>query len=145
MPFQLRAVLAITATLVALLAVGCEQPTAPKPQNHPPVVHSIVGFPPVLVPGDSAIVVCSVTDADGDTLIYDWYSNAQIKVPGEVDNLLENTRTNVMKVFTGTRFGDPDTGVVTCVIYDRKGGAAMGRVFFLLTNSPATRMHPYLP
>jgi len=40
--------------------------------NHSPTVQGLSVFPTTLGVGDSAIVTCLATDADGDTVVCDW-------------------------------------------------------------------------
>jgi hypothetical protein len=62
--------------LVLGTSVGaCECTRSVEPANHNVAAQSLTVFPQTIGPGDSAIVTCYATDSDGDTLLYDWFSD----------------------------------------------------------------------
>jgi hypothetical protein len=123
----------ILAPLLVLLVVGActkEPVTAPPPaQNHNPLILSLWAFPNDLGPADSMIVVCEATDQDGDTLVYDWFTDSRFIIAGNAadDHDLYNTFSKAHVFYRNYIFPGDTTGWVQCIVRDRKGGAA-GRV-----------------
>src|SRR5262249_23303303 len=82
----------------------------------------------------SAIVVCSVTDPDGDKLAFGWSSDCRLLKKGNV--LGQETLYNVDRaqvVYAGTCGAPVDTGWVTCEVWDNKGGYAYaGRILIVV-------------
>ena len=84
----------ILALFVTLLALGaCSDPATSPPQNHRPVILSLVAFPEFACESDSILVVCQATDPDNDTLVYDWITDGALKIQGALEgqNVLFNT------------------------------------------------------
>ena len=113
-----------------LLGTGLAACDSTKPlvlTNHAPVVlQTLQAFPETIGPGDSAIVTCSATDADGDTLRYDWFSDCRLKMKGAFrdDYFLNNTPEGRLIVYPGCVTGSIDTGWVSCSVRDQRGGGA---------------------
>jgi hypothetical protein len=125
----------IVALALASCVAACVTTTPLEPVNRSPVARSLVAFPTTLGVGDSAIVVCSATDADGDTLVYDWSSDCRMLKKG--DSLGDFTLYSggpSMVVYAGACNRAPlDTGWVTCEVRDRRGGYAYaGRVHIVV-------------
>lgn len=115
------------AALALALAAGLEAcdtatPLQPVHRNHVPVVQSLTAFPTTLAPGDSAVVVCSATDADGDRLYFDWYSDCRLLKKGSRGGDIL-TGPPQLVVYAGTCGQVPlDTGWVHCEVWDGKSG-----------------------
>src|SRR5262245_32039672 len=117
-PMRLR-----KATLVASLllgALGCESnPDEPKPQNHAPVVFSLLAFPTVIGSGDSTLVTCRATDPDGDILSYTWVTDSRLVIKGKRPNehVLFDSPSNSQMFYYGTP-SPFDTAWVECDVLD---------------------------
>jgi hypothetical protein len=83
-------------------------------------------FPDNVGPSDSTVVVCEATDADGDTLVYDWITDSRFVIKGnppDVHELYETTSN--AHVFYRNYVSPTDTTAwVQCIARDHKGGAA---------------------
>jgi len=119
--------------LVAALAIGvivcvaaCDTSSPLQVVNHDPRVHSLTAFPTTIGPSDSAIVVCLATDADGDTVVYDWTSDCRMLKKGGFSKLtLYNRFDHTLVVYPGACNRAPvDTGWVDCEVRDGRGGGA---------------------
>jgi hypothetical protein len=118
----------------SLLATGLAACDSTRPlvftgflANHDPVVvQSLQAFPTTIGDGDSAIVSCFATDADGDTIRYDWFSDCTLKLKGAFGNdyFVNNTAEGKMIVYPGCVTGASDTGRVSCSVRDLRGGGA---------------------
>ena len=127
-----------TVFLGALLSVaGCGAKTPLAPANSSPVVQSLMAFPTTIGPGDSAVVVCTATDADGDTVVFDWSSDCRLIRKGQRSSggPTDYNRGNVMVVYAGTCASAPlDTGWISCSARDgRGGGAYAGTVLIIIS------------
>jgi hypothetical protein len=111
-----------------LCTSGCGAETPFEPVNVSPVVQSLLAFPSSIGVGDSAVVVCAATDADGDTLVFDWTSDCRLTKQGQFpDQLTTYNRGNAMVVYPGTCISAPaETGWVSCYARDGRGGGASG-------------------
>lgn len=109
--------------LAGLLSCGVETPL--QPVNRSPVVQSLIAFPAIISPGDSAVVVCHATDPDGDTLMFDWMSGCRLIKQGAPGDLVWYSFSKTIVVYAGACADAPiDTGWVSCYVRDRKGGGA---------------------
>ena len=120
--------LALGATIV-----GCSKknPTAPAPENHNPVISSVVLFPQTIGPGDSVIVVCTASDPDGDSLVYDWITDTRLRVKGSpFGAYLFSSNSNAQVFYYGTPPMPTDTAWIKCFARDLRGGSD-GRMLFL--------------
>lgn len=108
------------------LCVGACDTTIPlQPVNRTrPVVVSLTAFPTTIGPTDSAIVVCIASDADGDTVVYDWTSDCRmIKKGGQNRGTLYHQFDRSLVVYPGACNSAPvDTGWVSCFVRDQRGG-----------------------
>ena len=82
-PSSLRVVLSRTPCIVllALLAISAacgSKPTAPV--NRRPIITGAAVIPPVVFVGDSALIIVSASDPDGDPLVYDWYADGRFRL-----------------------------------------------------------------
>src|SRR5262249_54480694 len=81
-----RLVLAPALVAVSLLPlVGCAKhsPSDPAlPVNRSPVLDSLVAYPDTIGPSDSTTVVCFAREPDGDTLFFDWQTDARLNIKG---------------------------------------------------------------
>ena len=93
--------------------------------NRTPVIHSLVVLPTSIGPADSAVVTCDATDADGDTLVYDWATDNRLRIKGAFDvTIKSNTLENSQTVYPNYRPLSLDTVFVACTVRDRKGGGS---------------------
>lgn len=136
--------LILVALTVGVLMAGCsEAPTGFKyPNNAAPVIDSVTATPTTLGPGDSTLIRCYASDPDGDRLVYDWITDAKLKINGALpwDNFLYNTDSS----WRGVHNADlpnriSDTAWIRCRARDGKGGEASMRVEILLTQPTPRR------
>lgn len=131
---------------IALLVVSCgcgntQWPTLAA-HNHSPVVHGLSAFPDTIVPSDSTVVTCSATDADGDTLVYDWKTDARLNIAGTPTwNKQLNAQLSPQHTFSNADLPNPinDSAWVYCLVRDRRGGGADREVFIVLEPPPSPR------
>jgi len=107
-----------------------------KPENQHPVIISLTVFPDVIGPQDSAIVICNATDPDGDTLVYDWYTDGKSRIKGAPtyqDWILYNTFENWCIIFPKNLNNKPiDTLWIECQARDGKGGGSISEQIKLI-------------
>jgi hypothetical protein len=68
------------------------------------------------------LVVCNATDPDGDPLLYDWITDARLRIkdaPGKV--YLFGSHSNTQRFYIGILSGPVDTGRVECTVRDLDG------------------------
>ncbi len=125
-------------TLLALSAPlgACEHKDSPTaPQNRPPVISSITVFPQTIGPGDSAIVFCDAFDPDGDSLFYDWTTDAHLKIKdAPLVVFLFGSRSPSQVFYYSSARAPLDTVRIGCTVRDNKSGNDV-RTFYLY-------MHP---
>jgi len=107
--------------------ISCNKNNPAKPENHNPIILSLTVFPDVIGISDSAIVVCNAMDPDGDTLVYDWYTDGRLKIKGNPvwqccikTNTSENYQ--ILYIDQDTIFQAIDTDWVQVEARDGKGG-----------------------
>src|SRR5512136_1471043 len=62
---------------VAVGLAGCrDYPT--KSIYHRPIISSVTVFPAIIGQGDSMLVTVYASDPDGDTLVYDWFTDGRL-------------------------------------------------------------------
>ena len=112
-----------------------------KSENRSPILFSLVAFPDTIGRSDSAIVVCDAMDPDGDTLVYDWITDARLRIKGALvdDHTLYHTHEN-SRIFYPTRIVNvpADTPWVQCFARDVRGKSASG-VILLIVRQPQRR------
>jgi hypothetical protein len=116
---------------------ACHDANPVKPVNHNPVIQSLTVFPEVVGPLDSLVAFCDASDPDGDSLVYDWYTNPVITIKGAEypSYALFNTHVNSAVFYTPDprlMTGPVDTAYVACAVRDGKGGQAVKEVIFLV-------------
>lgn len=126
--------------LTVLIACGCHAQRGVEPVNRRPVITGLTALPDTLNPSDSCIVFCEARDPDGDTLVYDWRTDARLTLEG--DPLHEGevfaTRSNTHKVFNAN-LANPinDSAWVQCFAHDRRG-LSDNRFIYVLLRRPSS-------
>jgi hypothetical protein len=75
-------------------------------------------------PADSTVVVCAAYDPDGDRLVYDWITDARLKIKGNPPNYYRyfNAFSDSMTFYPGPAMVYPtDTAWVQCFARDGRG------------------------
>ncbi len=125
MPSLSRSKALVTCGALVLVFAGCGVKTPLQPVNRSPVVQSLVAFPSVLAPGDSAVIVCSATDPDGEPIVFDWRTDCRLLLKDSNGGSAYNRSSNSIVVYVGTCGLTPlDTGWVNCEVRDGRGGGA---------------------
>jgi hypothetical protein len=131
------------ATVILSLQSSCkDNPTnSEKPENRSPVISSLTVFPEVARPADSLIVICSATDPDGDTLVYDWITTGIVRIKGALPGVhsLYNTYENTRVFYAPDSLHvqvPQDTFWVQCFARDRRGRSDAQLVLFIIENGP---------
>lgn len=62
-------------------ACGATSPVTPR-TNHAPTILSVTALPESLSLGDSTTITCNAVDQDGDSLVYDWFTQLPLKISG---------------------------------------------------------------
>ncbi len=111
---------------------GCDKDNPVKSQNHNPIILSLTVFPDVIGLSDSAVVVCNAMDPDGDTLVYDWYTDGRLEFKGNPPweiGVRSNTNENYQIVFPvqASNFPPVDTVWVQVQARDGKGGGSVAQ------------------
>jgi hypothetical protein len=124
------------ALLLAAIAAACASPgTSPDPTsgNRRPVILHLAAFPEVTFATDSVLVVCQAMDPDCDTLVYDWITDARMRIKGARDGeySLYNTFES-FQVFYPAVHGPADTAWVQCFARDRRGKSAQQVIVFVI-------------
>ena len=125
----------VLITFVLFNILSCDDnPVDGKPENRSPVILSLFVFPDIIGPSDSAIVICNATDPDGDTLVYDWYTDTRLKIKGASrdEPWLFHTYEN-SRIFYPKNVNIPiDTPWVECTVRDVKGGNDVQIIHFIV-------------
>src|SRR5690349_14776426 len=121
-----------------LLAAGiaaCGHDDDPiKPVNHNPVIFSLTVFPTAMGPQDSAIIVCNAMDPDAYTLLYDWITDADLRIKGSQSGVyLFNSLENSQVLYYGAPNAPLDTAYIECTVHDRRGGGVVRNAALVLT------------
>lgn len=112
-------------------AGGCGDDPA-SPPNHRPAISSVIVFPSTIGPADSLIVTCIATDSDGDTLVYDWFTDSRLRIKGALAgaHTLYNTLGNSQVFYHGGLVSD--SAWVQCHARDRRGMSDFRTVYVRL-------------
>ena len=130
-PTRDRLLLAIFALGVGIAACGDDH--ALQPRNRPPAILSFTATPDSLGQTDTALVVCDTADPDGDSLFYDWITDARLRIKGAHAGVyLFNSRSSQQRFYIGILRAPIDTGWVECTVRDNLGGAAQSRLLIYL-------------
>jgi len=126
----------ILGLLAAILGLGACADPATSPQNHEPVIFSLMAFPEVARASDSILVVCQAMDADSDTLVYDWITDGRLRIRGAIEGeySLYNTRESFMVFYpVPTVVHAPvDTPWVQVFARDRRGMSEQQVIRFVI-------------
>ena len=129
------ALLMFTLGLVLALG-GCEHKIVdPTAGNRDPVLLSLSVFPGTINVGDSAIVMCKATDPDGNTVVYDWFSDCRLHLKDDFlhEGAAYNTHENTQIVYAESCGHAPiDTGWVTCEVRDGIGGGSLSKTVHVI-------------
>ena len=122
---------------IIILNINCNDSSVDIKENQQPVILSLTVFPDTINLSDSAIVTCNAMDPDGDTLVYDWISDARLKIKGVVpedDIRLYNTFENSHIFYARNINNRPliDTAWVQCFARDRKGKSDARLILFIV-------------
>jgi hypothetical protein len=112
---------------------GCrDYPT--KSIYHSPIISSITVFPAIIGQGDSVLVTVYASDADGDTLVYGWSTDARLIIKGNSpeDHDLYFVPGNSHVFYRSTSPSYNDSVWVWCEVMDGRGGGDAGLVLVLL-------------
>src|SRR5437899_2680394 len=121
-------VLAAMAMLAgSLLGGGCgrgSNSTKPDPNawlrgNHDPVITAMVALPDTIGPSDSTVVVCTASDPDGDSLVYDWETDARLNIKDTPTwNKFFNNQPSPQHIFYNANLPNPinDSAWVYCEV-----------------------------
>jgi hypothetical protein len=115
----------VLVALAAVVAIGActEYPT--RPANRRPTISSITVFPQTLGPGDSTIVTVTASDPDGDTLLYDWFTDGRLILKNGSEPYLYHTTSNSQVFYRSTTTPYADTAWIACSAHDGKGGGSL--------------------
>ena len=131
----------VAPVLVQAASCGCSKTQDPViiPVNHSPAIDSLVAFPDTIRPSDSTVVTCYARDPDGELIVYDWETDARLRIQGNPpwDRHL-NQQLSPSHTFYNANLSNPinDSAWVFCGARDLRGGGTGGRVWVLLR--PAT-------
>ena len=126
--------LPLVIVLVGMTGCLIENTTQVK-QNQLPEIISLSVFPEYLASTDSAIVICEALDPDGDTLVYDWFTDSRLRIKGTTETDFDLYHTSEKsRIFYPRNLRNvfPDTLHVTCTVRDVKGGSSSKMVLFYL-------------
>jgi len=73
MRYMLYLCLALLACIPAIIVSSCDDKSS-GPDNHPPVIDSIVAYPDEIHPGAEVILTAYASDPDGDSIVYSWFT-----------------------------------------------------------------------
>ena len=138
MPQRLRLLLA--ALILQVIVCGCDNEGARQglpaaPTNRSPVIEGLSAFPDTIGPQDSTIVLCTASDADADSLVYDWLTDARLIIQGaHPGNSYLNNQPSPRRTFYNANLSDPisDSAWIYCDVRDLRGGAGDRHVFIIL-------------
>jgi len=126
----------ILLMMVMLLTINCDENPV-KPENHNPIIFSLVAFPEIVNPNDSLIVICNAIDPDGDTLVYDWYTTGLVGIKGAFPGVPArfNTHENSQIFYAPDSISvmaPQDTFWIVCAARDGIGGQVSKLINFIV-------------
>lgn len=132
---------ALSLLIIVFICSCNKQPIRPTPSiylptNHSPILDSLIAVPDTIGPSDSVVVHCYAREPDGDSLFYDWLTDARLKIPGQPSfssNYLNNQLSPSL-TFINTNLSDTtnDSAWVYVLVRDGKGGGADRHVFIIM-------------
>ena len=66
---------AIIISLSILNSCSNDNEKITEPANSDPVIHNVIASPSSIKVNETTILTCIATDADGDSLYYNWYAD----------------------------------------------------------------------
>jgi hypothetical protein len=129
-----RAWMRVLLVLAVAAGIGACREYPTRPVNRRPTIASVVVFPEVIGQGDSAIVTVVATDPDGDTLVYDWFTDSRLIIKDDHlgEHFLYNTPSSSHVFYRSTVPFNDDTAWVGCSARDGRGGSDSRVVLILL-------------
>jgi hypothetical protein len=125
--------------LLPVGSCGCQNhsssPTNPASPNNAPVIDSLFATPDSIGTSDSTVVFCKARDADGDSLVYDWETDARLNIQGTPTwNKYVNQTHSPAHTFYNANLPNPisDSAWVYCEVRDLRGGSDVRTVFIIL-------------
>jgi hypothetical protein len=115
----------LLATTALLLSNACATPTPPPPPpppNQPPVIDSLTAEKEILTLAETQIV-CQASDADGDTLTYQWSADG-------------GTITGEGSTITWAAPDTSDNYTIKVTVSDGKGGAVTQSIGIAAISKP---------
>ena len=98
-------------------------PTPPPPQNHSPIISSVLANPPSIETGKQSTISCQASDSDNDPLTFIWSANVGI-ISGSGSTVQWTAPAN-----TGTF-------TIQCEVSDGKSGSNAKSVNVIVKDSP---------
>ena len=132
----------LLAVIVQVALFGCHSPSPTPPvypHNHAPLIDSLIAIPDTIGSSDSTVVTCFATDPDGDSLVYDWLTDARLQIKGaRPGDPFLNAQPSPSCTFYNANLPNPinDSAWVYCSAQDRRGGG-VGRHVFIILRPPA--------
>ena len=125
----------VPALIIPASIGACGDHNSVTPKNHNPVMSSLLASPQVLGPSDSALVTCNASDPDGDRLVYDWVTDARLRIKGSPFGVYLFDSPNSSQVFyVGILRAAVDTAWIQCTVRDHRGGGD-ARILFLFLHA----------
>lgn len=96
--------LCIAVLCLCMLSMGScagkdKDPVKPR-INHPPRIDSVEVIPGPVALFDSVTIICHAVDPDGDSLVYDWFSQTPLWIAGAPQKVyLYGTTSNERAVY----------------------------------------------
>ena len=123
----------VVGLCATLLGCGSDDPARPQPANTQPVIASLTAFPAAIGPGDSTIVICVASDAENDSLVYDWVTDSRLIIKGNSPSNHERFDSpSPFQVFYHGPKTPFDSAWVECDVRDRRGGFTVRQVRILV-------------
>lgn len=111
--------------LFAVAGVGACQEFPTKPLNRNPSINSVTAFPTRIGQGDSLLVTVLASDPDGDTLVYDWYTDGRMRIKDAHLGIYRfNTLDPTQVFYRSTSVPVDSVAYISCYVRDGRGGVA---------------------